>query len=98
MNSNDQFEIKLRERNLENLAPPPDDPLGELSAFELGIRKFCYEYDSKVLVRVCNEEYFVFLDPDICMILEDNLPKLIRDLEIGKAIELDFVESCWLII
>lgn len=98
MNSNYQFEIKLIERNLENLAPPPDDPLGELSAFELGIRRFCYEYDSKVLVRIFQEEYFVFLDPDICMILEDNLPQLIGDLAIGKAIELDFVEGCWLII
>ncbi len=98
MNSNDQFEIQLKERNLENFAPPPDDPLGELSAFELGIRKFCYEYDCQVLVRVANEEYFVFLDPDICMILEDNLPELIAQLETGNAIELEFAESCWLII
>jgi hypothetical protein len=98
MNSNYQFEIRLKERNLENLAPAPEDTLGELSAFELGIRKFCYEYDHKVLVRVGNEEYFVFLDPDICMILEDNLPELIADLETGKAIELEFAESCWLII
>jgi hypothetical protein len=98
MNINYQFEIRLKERNLANLAPPPDDPLGELSAFELGIRKFCYEYDHKVLVRVGNEEYFVFLDPDICMILEDNLPELIAQLETGKAIELEFAESCWIII
>ncbi|NES80095.1 MAG: hypothetical protein F6K10_00435 [Moorea sp. SIO2B7] len=98
MNSNYRFEISLKERNLENLAPPHDDPLGELSAFELGIRKFCYEYDYKVLVKVGNEEYFVFLDPDICMILEDNLPQLIANLVIGKAIELDFVESHWIVI
>jgi hypothetical protein len=93
-----RFEIRLKERNLENLAPPPDDPLGELSDFELGIRKFCYEYDCKVSVRVGNEEYFVFLDPDICMILEDDLPELIADLEPGKSIELEFAESCWLMI
>jgi hypothetical protein len=98
MSSNYQFEIRLKERNLENLAPPPDDPLGELSAFELGIRKFCYECDHKVLVKVGNEEYFVFLDPDICMILEDNLPQLIANLETEKAIELEFAESCWIII
>lgn len=98
MNSKKQFEIRLQERNLENLAPPPNDPLGELSDFELGIRRFCYEYDRKVLVRVENQEYFVFLDPDICMILEDNLPQLIADIEAGKAIELEFAESCWIII
>lgn len=98
MNSNPRFEIKLKERNLENLAPPPDDPLGELSDFELGIRKFCYESDRQVSVRVGTDEYFVFLDPDICMIIEDNLPKLIADLEKGQAIELEFAESCWIII
>ncbi len=90
---NYQFEIRLKERNLANLAPPPEDILGELSDFELGIRRFCYEYDHKVLVRVGNEEYFVFLDPDICLILEDNLPKLIANLEMDQSIELDFVES-----
>lgn len=97
MNSN-RFEIRLKERNLENIAPPPDDPLGELSDFELGIRKFCYESDRQVLVRVGEQEYFVFLDPDICMILEDNLPELIANLEIGKLIEIEFAESCWIII
>lgn len=98
MNGNYRFEIRLQERNLENLAPPPDDPLGELSALELGIRKFCYEYDHKVLVKVGNEEFYVFLDPDICMILEDNLPQLIADLETGIAIELEFAESYWIIL
>lgn len=98
MNSNYQLEIRLQERNFGNLAPPPDDPLGELSAFDLGMRKFCYEYDHKVLVKVAYEEYGVFLDPDICMILEDNLPQLIADLEIGKTIELEFAESYRIII
>ena len=98
MSSNPRFEIKLKERNLENIAPPPDDPLGELSDFELGIRKFCYEYDRQVSVRVSHEEYLVFLDPDICMIIEDDLPKLIAEIEKGQAIELEFAESCWLII
>ncbi|NEQ66399.1 MAG: hypothetical protein F6K21_13020 [Symploca sp. SIO2D2] len=98
MSSNPRFEIKLKERNLENIAPPPDDPLGELSDFELGIRKFCYEYDRQVSVRVSHEEYLVFLDPDICMIIEDDLSKLIAEIEKGQAIELEFAESCWLII
>ena len=98
MNNIELFKIRLTERNLENFVDPPDDPLGELSDFELGIRRFCYEYDHKVLVRVGNEEYFVFLDPDICLILEDNLPKLIAQLEMDKSIELDFVESLDIVI
>ncbi len=49
MSKIEQFKIRLAERNLEVFVDPPDDPLGELSDFELGLRKFCYEYDHKVI-------------------------------------------------
>ena len=98
MNKVEQFKIRLAERNLENLADPPDDPLGELSQFELGLRMFCYEYDHKVIVEIGETKFNVFLDPDICMILEDRFPQQIGELEQDKTIRLDFVESCWLII
>ncbi|MCP2729412.1 hypothetical protein [Limnofasciculus baicalensis] len=94
----EQFKIKLAERNLENFADPPDDPLGELSDFELGLRKFCYEWDSKVIFQVGETRFNVFLDPDICMLLEDRFNEQIRELEQGKTIRLDFAESYWLII
>lgn len=93
MNNIEQFKIRLAERNLENFAPPPDDPLGELSPFELGLRKFCYEYDHKVIVAIGETKFNVFLDPDICMLLEDRFPEKIADLEQGKTIDLEFVES-----
>ena len=34
MNKVEKFKIRLAERNLENFADPPDDPLVELSEFE----------------------------------------------------------------
>ncbi len=98
MNKIEQFKIRLEERNLENLAPPPDDPLAELSAFELGLRKFCYEYDHKVIVEIGETKFNVFLDPDICMLLEDRFCENIAELEQGKTIRLDFAESYWIII
>lgn len=98
MNSIEQFKIKLAERILENFVDPPDDPLGELSAFELGLRKFCYEYDHKVIVEIGKTKFNVFLEPDICMLLEDRFPEQIGELEHGKTIYLEFAESYRIII
>lgn len=93
MNNYPKFDISLKEPNLERYADPPDDPLGELTEFENGIRLFCYECDRLVLIQVGDEERRVFLDPDICMILEE-LPKQIVDLSQGRTIEITFAESC----
>ena len=98
MNKVEQFKIRLGERNLENFADPPDDPLGELSDFELGLRMFCYEYDHKVIVEIGETKFNVFLEPDICMLLEDRFPEQVGELEQGKMIRLEFAESCCLII
>lgn len=98
MNNIEQFKIRLAERNLEKFVDPPDDPLGELSDFELGLRMFCYEYDHKVIVEIGETKFNVFLEPDICMLLEDRFPEQIGDLEQGKIIRLEFAESCYLMI
>lgn len=98
MSQIEQFKIRLSERNLEVFVDPPDDPLGELSDFELGLRKFCYEYDHKVIVEIGETKFNVFLEPDICMLLEDRFPEQIGELEQDKIIRLEFAESCWLII
>lgn len=93
MNVTSNFNWKIVERNLENYALPPDDPLGELSAFELGLRRFCYECDRRVIVEIGDIQFTVFFDPDICMLLEDRFPKQIGELEQGKSIRIDFAES-----
>ncbi len=98
MNNIELFKIRLAERNLEVFVDPPDDPLGELSDFELGLRMFCYEYDHKVIVEIGETKFNVFLEPDICMLLEDRFPQQIGELEQGKTIRLEFVESYWIII
>jgi hypothetical protein len=98
MNKVEKFKIRLAERNLENFADPPDDPLVELSEFELGLRIFCYQYDHKVIVEIGKTKFNVFFDPDICMLLEDRFAQHIGDLEQGKTIRLDFVESYWLMM
>ncbi len=98
MTSSQRFNFKLGERFLENYAAPPEDPLGELTHFEMAIRRFCFEYDHKVSIEIGEEKIQVFLDPDICMILEDELSEQIKKLSQGKPIEIDFAESCTLTI
>lgn len=96
MNPNKNLTIHLEEPwKWEGLAPP-EDPLGELSNFEMGLRRFCFECNHKVAVKIEDETINLFLDPDIILIL-DELPKNIYKLFVGQKIELDFPES-WKII
>jgi hypothetical protein len=97
MNSSQKFNFKLAERFLENYAEPPEDPLGELSHFEMGWRRFCFECDRKVLIEIDDEKIQVFLDLDICLMIESNFPQEIAKLSQGKKIAIDFPES-WLMI
>jgi len=92
VNHTQKFTLQLEEPwTWEGLAPP-DDPLGELSDFEMGLRRFCFECNHKVLIEFPDERRYVFLEPDIILILE-TLPKQISELSKGKKIEIDFPES-----
>ena len=97
MNSSQKFNFKLAERFLENWADPPEDPLGELSDFEMGWRCFCFEHNHKVFIEIGDDQKEVFLDPDICMMIESNFPKEIAKLSQGQKIVITFPES-WFII
>ena len=98
MNNYQRFNIQIGELCLEQYADPPEDSLGELSDFEIGLRRFCYESDRPVLIEIGDEKIQVFFDPDICMILEDNLPEQIYKLSLGQEIEIFFAESSQTII
>ncbi|MBC6472852.1 MAG: hypothetical protein GDA48_08550 [Hormoscilla sp. GM102CHS1] len=96
--NNHQFHIQLGEVCLENSDLPPSDPLGELSDFELGLRRFCYEQNRPVAIAIRLFTTRVFLYPDICMMLEDNFPEQIALLSEGKNMQMEFAESCWQIL
>ena len=98
MKKTTNFSFKIGDRNLENYAIPPDDPLGELSCFELGLRRFFYECDRQVIVEIGDIHFAVSFDPDSCMLLEDRFPEQIGELEQGKSIRIDFAESYLLTI
>ena len=71
---------------------PPDDPLGELTSFELGVRRFCYDQNLSISIDIGNESKEVFLFPDICLLIE-KLPEKIAALSHGQPIKLEFPES-----
>ncbi|NJK69132.1 MAG: hypothetical protein HC941_23760 [Microcoleus sp. SU_5_3] len=93
MNKYSNFIIHLEEPNCEKYAEPPDDSLGELSHFELGLKLFCFECDRLVSIQIGEEKVKVFLDPDICTLLEDEFPQKLSELSQGKSIKIEFVES-----
>jgi len=90
--------MRLEEPFLEKYgAEPPEDPLGELSEFQLGIRRFCFECNHTVSLEIGDEAITVFLEPDICMILEE-MPYQFPKFSQGKAMEIGFCETCGLTI
>lgn len=93
MSKTNHFKFEIAEPNLENYALPPDDSLGELSDFELGLRRFCYECDRRVVVEIGTLQFSVFFDPDICMLLTDRFPEQIGECDRGKSIRIDFAEN-----
>ena len=91
-----KFDIRLEEPFQEDYFDAPEDPLGELSNLEMGLRRFCFECNRQVLIEVADEKIFVLLDPDICLLL-DKLPDKVADIAFGKKNEMAFPESCFVI-
>ena len=97
MNNTYKLEIGLEKFNFDIYAEPPEDPLGEFSDFEMGLRRFFFEYNHMVLWKIGEEKIQVFLEPDICLIW-DRLPVQIAEVSQGKKIEIVFAESCCMTI
>ena len=92
MNDIKKFKIQLEKPWAWEGLIHPEDALGELSDFERGLRRLCFECNHRVLIEIGDEKFDVFLDPDIILIL-DNLPKQIIALSRGKKIQIEFPES-----
>ena len=87
-----RFKIQLEKPWVWEGLAPPEDALGELSDFERGLRRLCFECNHRVLIEIGDAKFDVFLDPDIILIL-DNLPQKILELSRGKKIQIEFPES-----
>jgi hypothetical protein len=96
MNTLRKFALQIEEPWIWEGLEPPEDSLGELSDWDMRLRRFCFDYNHKVLMEIGDEKKYVFLDPDIIMILNE-LPEKIANLSVGHKISIDFPES-WMIV
>jgi hypothetical protein len=87
------FKIQLEKPMSSENYLPPDDPLGELSPFEKGLRLFCYERNHVVVIEMCGKEMHVYLFPEMSLLIQ-RLPEKISDLSRGNPVVLEFSESC----
>jgi len=92
MNSIERFNISIEKPWVWEGLTSPEDPLGELSDFEMGLRRFCFECNHQVSIEIGDEKLNVFLDPDIILAL-DSLPKKISELSCGRKIQIELPES-----
>ncbi|BAZ31261.1 hypothetical protein NIES4074_37330 [Cylindrospermum sp. NIES-4074] len=90
------FSLQLAKPFKKDWFLAPEDPLGELSHLEMGLRRFCFEENCEVLLKIGYDDKKLFLDPDIILIL-DELPEKISQLSNDQKIELSFPESCLII-
>ncbi|MCH8295659.1 hypothetical protein IH992_31640 [Candidatus Poribacteria bacterium] len=92
MNGIERFNIQLEKPWVWEGLAPPEDTLGELSDFEMGLRRFCFECNHCVSIEIGGEKFDIFLDPDIILIL-DSLPKKVSELSRGEKIQIEIPES-----
>lgn len=77
-----------------NYALPPEDPLNELSTGEMNLRKFCYKHNHEVFISLNEVQIKVYLDPDILMVMEDNLKNNLMEFKRNnKPLRVDLMES-----
>jgi hypothetical protein len=86
------FNIQLEQSCSSDNYLPPDDPLGELSHFEMGLRRFCYERNHRVIIDACDRKIEVCLHPDLSLLIQ-RLPEKISDLSRGNEVILELSES-----
>ena len=88
----DEFKITLAESVQWEAAVAPEDPLGELTAFEMALKQFCFEQNRRVHIEAGDISVDVYLNPDFTRIL-DELPSEIGQVARGEAIVISFPES-----
>jgi len=88
----DSFGLRRGAAIAERYDPAPEDPLGELTATEFGLRRFCYDLNCHIAIEVEAHRESVPLYPDISMLLDD-FPRVIAKVATGEEATLAFPEN-----
>jgi hypothetical protein len=91
MSTLDRLKIEIEQPCSSANYVRPDDPLGELTPLELGLRQFCYDQNHRVSIRVGDQQFQVLLFPDVSLLIYW-LPGKLENLAHGATIELEFPE------
>jgi len=90
--SSDEFTIRIGDPISAPELLPPEDPLGELSPLQMGLKRFCFERNHVVVINMGDDALRVSLYPDVCLLL-DWLPARLAELRAGRRAVLELPES-----
>src|SRR5262249_29633535 len=68
------------------------DPLNELTNFERGLDQYCYDRNCVVEVIVGEDRHELELFSDISLLLLDELPAVLGEIERGNTTQLELIE------
>jgi hypothetical protein len=71
---------------------PPEDPLGELTPWQIGIQRYLFENNHRVLLEAAGHIEHVYFTPDVVSHVA-RFPKNLIDLREGRRTDIDFPES-----
>jgi hypothetical protein len=92
-----RFSLEISEPYTADSFLAPVDPLGELPEAEMSFRKFCFDENHVVSVRVCNKQKTILLFPDIALAYPQ-LRAISRRLRQNLETEIDFPERMFRLI
>jgi len=93
MNNQDQFSITIGDSisREHDEAADPQDPLGELTDFEMGLWRYCYQNNRRILITVGDRSLVIELDLDVSIIF-DELKDAIARLSSMQDAKISFYE------
>lgn len=86
----EQFNIQIQEKIKDDFYLPPEDELNEFSAFEMGLKRFCFEHNRRILIELGDEKIQLHLYHDILDALEEGWSMKMSKLSAGSKVIIDF--------
>lgn len=90
MKNLNKFSLQIQETIKDNFYNPPEDELDELSEFEIGLKRFCFEQNRYVLIQLAGKKIQLHLYHDILDALEEKWCLKILELPAGNKASITF--------
>jgi hypothetical protein len=89
-----KFKMELGELINDPFYLPPEDPLNEFSDFEMGLKRFCFENNCCISLKI-DDELIQDLDlyHDVLDFVENGLIKDLSNLSVGKSVLIGLTDT-----